>query len=300
MKYSSIVVTFNRLDLLKKNIEMQMQQEFPMDKIIIVNNASTDDTIFYLRELEKINSDKIDVLNLKENIGGAGGFSEGLKYAFQKGYDFFILMDDDGRPFDNYTFKELACKVGHLKSKNPLMMINSLVVNSEFKLSFGLKNIITIEEAKNSADIYHLIHGTINPFNGTLISKELISKIGFPNKNFFLKGDENDYQYRAQKANALIATVVNSFYMHPSPIRTTYCRFGKTKQIDIENPLKEYYKIRNYSYMYLKQKNFKSFFFFLVDRLNSLTINKNNPMKRLIYIFKGLFHAIIGKLGKYK
>ena len=34
---------------------------------------------------------------MNENIGGAGGFSIGLKTAFDLGYDWFLLMDDDGR-----------------------------------------------------------------------------------------------------------------------------------------------------------------------------------------------------------
>ena len=38
------------------------------------------------------------LITLPENMGGAGGFHEGIKYAFEHGFDYIWLMDDDGVP----------------------------------------------------------------------------------------------------------------------------------------------------------------------------------------------------------
>lgn len=38
------------------------------------------------------------MITLPENMGGAGGFHEGIKYAFEHGFDYIWLMDDDGFP----------------------------------------------------------------------------------------------------------------------------------------------------------------------------------------------------------
>lgn len=49
----------------------------------------------------------IDYKILPENIGGSGGFYEGIRIAYDMGYEFIWLMDDDGRPKNNLTFEEI-------------------------------------------------------------------------------------------------------------------------------------------------------------------------------------------------
>ena len=61
-----------------------------------------------------------------------------------------------------------------------------------------------------------MIKGTCNPFNGTLVNNVLVEKIGFPNEKFFIRFDEIDYYRRSLRANAFVATVVDSIYYHPS------------------------------------------------------------------------------------
>ena len=86
MNVAAVVVTFNRLEKLKKVLaSLEAQTRLP-EQLIIVNNASTDDTASYLDEYEKNFSlkdkVKITIVTLPENAGGAGGFSAGMR----KGY----------------------------------------------------------------------------------------------------------------------------------------------------------------------------------------------------------------------
>ena len=85
---------------------------------------------------------------------------------------------------------------------NKLLLLNSLVCGPDEVLSFGLNGGIKTKQIAAEREKDNLIVGTINPFNGTLVSRELVEKIGYPNKEFFIKGDEQDYYYRALKANA--------------------------------------------------------------------------------------------------
>ena len=50
MKYSinAVVVTCNRCELLKQTIDALLNQTYPLNKIVIINNASTDGTKEYL------------------------------------------------------------------------------------------------------------------------------------------------------------------------------------------------------------------------------------------------------------
>jgi GT2 family glycosyltransferase len=89
----AVVVTYNRRDLLREClVSLQAQTHVP-DTILVVNNASTDGTA----QMLSAEFAQLEVLTLAENVGGAGGFHAGMKWAYEQGYDWLWLMDDDGR-----------------------------------------------------------------------------------------------------------------------------------------------------------------------------------------------------------
>jgi GT2 family glycosyltransferase len=68
------------------------------DRILIVDNASTDDTAGCLDSAGWLNDPCVELLTLEKNIGGAGGFAEGMRHALEQGAEGLWLMDDDGYP----------------------------------------------------------------------------------------------------------------------------------------------------------------------------------------------------------
>ena len=93
-KYAIVIVTYNREQLLHECIENVQKQTIQASSIIIVNNASTDTTSRYLETLKKENT-IYDIVNLPENIGGAGGFAKGIERSLEKNVDCVLLIDDD-------------------------------------------------------------------------------------------------------------------------------------------------------------------------------------------------------------
>lgn len=61
--------------------------------ILIIDNASTDGTYEYIKDL--LNDARILYFNTGANLGGAGGFSYGIRLATEKGYSYCWIMDDD-------------------------------------------------------------------------------------------------------------------------------------------------------------------------------------------------------------
>lgn len=299
-KVATVTVTYNRKNLLKENINAIMEQSYNIDSIIIVDNNSTDGTKEEIDE-EFGKNDKIKYILLEENIGGAGGFYTGCKYAYENGYDWIILMDDDGRPQNIYTIQKLFEEIQNMGLKsNKKVMVNSLVVCDEKKLSFGLfDSEDTVKEIQESTNT-NIIINRINPFNGTLISRALIEEIGFPNKDFFIKGDEFDYQCRAMKANAYVATVVDSLYYHPK-IEEKNTRslkiFNKKFKFFIEAPWKEYYRSRNYTFSYIKAGEKKIAKKLFIKRIIGAIVCKCNRIKTIKMIVKGYKDGKNGRLG---
>jgi GT2 family glycosyltransferase len=86
----AIVVTYNRHDLLAECLDRIGRQTRAPDNVLVVDNASTDDTSAMLA-----GRDGIEVLSLEENLGSAGGFAEGIRTAHERGYEWLWLLDDD-------------------------------------------------------------------------------------------------------------------------------------------------------------------------------------------------------------
>lgn len=95
MIVNCVVVTYNRIELLKENITALKQQTYPLHKIFIIDNCSTDNTPDYLAQL---NDPQIQNIRMTKNIGGAGGFNEGIKQAVLSRCEYVWVMDDDTIP----------------------------------------------------------------------------------------------------------------------------------------------------------------------------------------------------------
>jgi rhamnopyranosyl-N-acetylglucosaminyl-diphospho-decaprenol beta-1,3/1,4-galactofuranosyltransferase len=228
----AVVVTYNRRELLIECLDALCKQTRPIDAMYIVDNFSNDGTAELLLEngyLEKLphenlnepfemeitsnNKPKIYYVRMNENTGGAGGFYEGQKRAYDKGFDWLWLMDDDGFAPDNCL--EVILKDA---KKNNLKALNPLVVNKEdnTKLSFGLAgDMMQTDETIQKADKNGLIFNRANPFNGTFLHKDIMSKCGFIKKEMFIWGDETEYFMRISKNGFSYATTCNVKYFHP-------------------------------------------------------------------------------------
>ena len=91
-----------------------------------------------------------------------------------------------------------------------------------------------------------LIRGVVIPFNGVLVTRELVERIGYPRAEFFIWGDDVEYLWRAEAAGARIATVVGAHVLHPATDDLgTPMMFGRTTYNHSPSDLKHYCMARN-------------------------------------------------------
>jgi len=88
------VVTWNRAELLERSLTAILGQSRPPNHVLVVDNASTDQTPTVLRQRF---ADQVDVLRLAENLVGVAGFAAGIVRALEHDPDAVWLMDDDPR-----------------------------------------------------------------------------------------------------------------------------------------------------------------------------------------------------------
>lgn len=293
---AAVIVTYNRKELLGHNIQMLLKQTHPFDRIFIVDNCSTDGTGDYLACRGWMNQGPFVYVKTHANIGGAGGFYTGTKAAFEAGADWIVLMDDDGAPADEHTFDLLLQQTKKLHQNHPMLFVNALVQQGDL-LSFKMGQKYTVSQALEAAS-EGLLEGEANPFNGTLVSRELVAEIGYPNPDFFIKGDEVNYKQRAFDAGARVVTVVDSRYIHPRPDTIEKTILGWKVPFFVEAPWKEYYAARNFTWMYKQKGQYKAIAFELIFvKILAIATMKCRKWATLKMLFKGISHGWQGKLG---
>ncbi|MEI2811224.1 MAG: glycosyltransferase family 2 protein [Nocardioides sp.] len=246
----AVVVTFNRLDLLQ-GLVAALTQEPKLTSVVVVDNASTDGTGAWLAERAAVSSGvPVDVVLLSDNTGGAGGFKAGMERAVELAADLVWLMDDDGLP-------EPGCLDLLLEYRDRLDFWGPVVVDRAdperlvfpIRLPGGARTVRRLPDvaaaARTSGDP-GILEDVVIPFNGVLVTADLIGRIGTVRADYFIWGDDHEYRLRAEKSGARIATVVGAKVLHPTVGELgTPMAFGKTTYNHSPSDLKHYCMARN-------------------------------------------------------
>lgn len=279
---AAIIVTFNRRELLAKNLVNCFNQTKRLDRIFVIDNASTDGTYEYLKENGLTDNIIFEYIKLNVNIGGAGGFNTGLKLAFEKGFEFFWMMDDDGCPdvdsLENLFYAFVLKK--DIDIVGPLIYCETQnLTHSKYAVNGIMSE--NISEIKKMNFSY-----PVHPFNGTLIKREVIKKIGFPKKELFIWGDEQEFRLRWLKNGFKEATYTKSNYYHPrNKLQFNNYLIFRTPKI-AEN--RKYLYFRNQAYIF---KEYRSFFYFILSiiwMIFSIVFFERHKIKSLNGIYDGL------------
>lgn len=295
MKVAAVVVTYNRLDLLKESLAAVEGQSLQSDKIIVVNNNSTDGTKEYLETLDK---SLYEVINLEKNVGGAGGFSLGIKIAVAQGYDSVWVMDDDTIPSSTALKRlvdafSLSDNVGFAVSKAVW------IDGKPHKM-----NLPGLEVATRDRELMFNSYSTPEipaflvraaTFVSMLISAKAVKTVGLPLADFFIWSDDVEFSNRVVSAGFIGLYVDNSIVCH----KTAANYFGQPHVTPPEGAWKFYYQARNTSYMRRKSGKIGKFLFLFkqlnhyriyVHRINKRTDSNKHLFKRQIR--KGLWDGI--------
>lgn len=237
MNNAVVIVTYNRVELLKECLACVCGQTIPFSRVIVVDNHSTDGTAEFLAAREDL-----DVIREPENLGGAGGFYDGLQCASQGEYDWVLIIDDDAMIAPDYMEKlldyanahtgiyGLAGKVvteGHIdvshrrRITNRLLYVESNVASEEYK-----KESFACDAAT---------------FCGLLLQGQKMREIGLPQKGYFLWYDDIEYCLRLQECGGV--TVVPAAVLHH---KTVLSKEGMvTKGVLHRIGWRQYYGYRN-------------------------------------------------------
>ena len=242
----AVVVTWNRSQMVDRILRAIDAQDARPELVVVVDNASTDRTPQLRAELAEELRTPLQVLRLERNTGGAGGFKAGLAAALEHDADLFWLMDDDGQP-------PADCLSTLLPYADRYDFLGPAVVaeDDRRRLCFPIRIPGTARVVHDLADVERaatdgLLEDVVIPFNGVLVTRELVARIGLPREEFFIWGDDVEYLWRARRAGARVATVVPARFLHPATDDLgTPMMFGRTTYNHSPSDLKHYCMVRN-------------------------------------------------------
>lgn len=274
MEITVVVVTYNRLSLLKENIEALRAQKGATCKILVIDNHSTDGTKEYLQGGQCAD---VEVLSLEENLGGAGGFFYGMKKAYEDGADAVWIMDDDTIPYEDAldklleADKKLNHNYGFLASDVRWIDGSPCVMNQVHRIEKNLETYDRIDTAT---------------FVSLLIPKETVVNIGLPIKEYFIWGDDKEYTLRASDYRPC--------YFVPDSLVTHKMKSNVGSNIctdDLERIDRYFYAYRN-DYVTAKKRGKKDLMVyyagFCLNYLRVLLKSKDGKKERLAVMKKGI------------
>lgn len=220
MKYGAVVVTYNRLDKLKVSLRSFSQQNLLPEKVIVVDNCSTDGTGLFLDKLSKEN-DLFQVIHLQQNIGGSGGFYEGMKAMLLTDVEWMSLSDDDASFKEDY-FSLINEKI---KENESVLAFTGTVRYPDQNVQLDQRGRITnwnhikvtevnINEYKSDFYVDQLT------FCGAFVNSKLVKKIGLPEKDYFIWGDDIEYSVRLRKYTKIL-NITKAVLIHDSITSTS-------------------------------------------------------------------------------
>ena len=195
-KVSVVIPNYNGIEFNRTCLLAMRRQTRPADKIIVVDNGSTDGSLEEIRE----QFPEVELICFPENTGFTGAVNAGIKAS--EGFDFVILLNNDTEA-DIHLVEELlraiqvnknifSCQAKMLKMDDPWKMDDA----GDFYCSFGW----AFARGKGkSAELYTKPKALFSCCAGASIYRlSVMEEIGMFDENHFAYLEDTDIGWRAR------------------------------------------------------------------------------------------------------
>lgn len=274
MKTVAIILNYNDADTTIEQLERIVNYK-NLDKIVIVDNASTDDSRIRLKYYVKKNKEKFILIQSTKNNGYGEGNNIGLVYSYRKLKARFALIANPDTEFSD----ELVAKLVNKLEKYPnLAIIGAKMVNPNYPINHPV-NLAGTKESSLKAPLAFPVRDWIHdmaesePISRRIFRKFLhypkeyfegktmarvdavpgslflcdISKLLFVggfDKDIFLYEEEVTIANKLKKAGYKEALYLNDYYIHrhSTTISKSYSSVLKRQRLREKSTLKYYEK----------------------------------------------------------
>jgi GT2 family glycosyltransferase len=290
---AAIIPTFNRRRELEKCLDALSSQTTPPDAVYIIDNGSTDDTAV---KIQPRLTAQVKYFRMSANLGSAGGFRKGMELAFNDGYEWLWITDNDSVPSRN-SLERLM----NVALENPEVMALAPTKLRETDRAIIKGDMIwdrSARTARSPSDREYrecpLIEVDWVPNTGMLISRKAVLAAGHLRADLFAFGEDTEYCLRIRR-HSKILLVTDSVVVHPE--------MGTGWPVPISALKKLYYLKRNEVYLSLRGLQLPSsslvgvVYMWLRVSLN-IVRKQDHPASRLFVLSIATWHGVTGRLGQ--
>lgn len=239
----AVVVTYNRKDYLAGLLASLLASSRPLEAVYVVDNASTDGTQAFLAERYG-DEPVVRPVPLATNTGGSGGFFSGVRRAYADGHDWFWLMDDDVTALpDGLTgLLRFAGRSGCIHGRRVDFHGGPFFWQQRFNERLGLPLPETRDPFTHGNEVFETNCGV---FEGMLVSRDVVAKIGPPDPRFFITTDDSIYALLASRVTTV--TYVDHFSLRRQRAQKQVSL--RVRHLNDASDLFRFYIMRNRGYV---------------------------------------------------
>ena len=256
-----VIVTYKRQGLLSGLLESICELSQAPWRVLVVDNENSPKTermvASFCRRVERLwgpagddpdaagGTSRVAYVPMAENTGGAGGFSEGVRRAYELGAEWFWVMDDDVAVLPDALdvlgrwSKEADVVMGQRRDFDG----GHFFWQHRFWTGLGIYNPFS-RDSWRPGERYKLANALC--FEGGFFSRRVVERIGPPDARFFIYLDDALYGYLASK--------VTDVYYVPDYV---LCRrrevpnkeIGSVRQLNSASDMTRFYMTRNRGFL---------------------------------------------------
>ncbi|MCX7908117.1 MAG: glycosyltransferase family 2 protein [Ignavibacteria bacterium] len=217
-----LIITYNGREFTKNAITSAISNTVKPQKVILVDNNSTDGTVQYIKD----NFDFVEIISLPYNAGYGKAINIGMKSAVSP----FVVVSNNDVIFPDNFFEKLIASLKQLDNNTGVLGVQQLFPDGSFQNSYGrFHNIIggfldicffSVLEIRFKKIIWKFGLNKkvkkVGYVDGALlcINKTAFEKVGGFDENFFFYSEEVDLCKRMQKSGFKILFDPNIEVIH--------------------------------------------------------------------------------------
>jgi GT2 family glycosyltransferase len=287
-KVIAVIVNYNKPFDTLRCIKAILKNSQKPSAIIVVDNASTDNSVSILQ-----NSHQIELIVNQQNKGGSGGFNTGIEAALRYKPDYIWLLDDDAYPDIHYLHFALATfdrypNTGVVGAQILDIDNHHIIVELGANICWDHIGFIPIGRGEKRVNQDYIWQVDYAPACCLLISRQVLETVGTLKAFYFLHWDDIEFGYRVNQQGFSVrvnsrAIAFHKLYDQP-PLPTV-----------------RYYDIRNSFYFYLfdsRHIGMKLRVIFYEMIWTILTRPFSRKPLEIYILYKALADLWRGKMGK--
>lgn len=271
-----VIVNYNGADYQNDCIRSVLECGYDNCKIIVVDNASVDNS---MQLLDEFGDDRIIKIFNKENGGVAQGNNIGIRNSINLGCEYTLLLNNDTVVTPGFLQKLVDLNESIVCPKIYCFGLDRVIWYAGGKFVKWKGNAIHLHYKQRDEGIKYKKSYDYAPTCCLLINNRVFSTVGEMDEKYFLYYDDSDFLYRANQKGYKVFFCPESIIYHKISLTTG----GES------SPLSLYYSNRNRFYFIKKNKLglFAELFAYFSRKLK-IQISKIKRTTDWIYIREGM------------